>query len=131
MSYAPLEIKKLAIRLFKSGEYTQAAISKIVGYSVPAVKIWIARDRKGLPLMAEARGHQPKKLDDNDRQLIRQLVAQTPDITIEGIRKALNNKASRSAVHREMVRLGFTFKKNETRQRARKERCAACADEMG
>lgn len=131
MSYAPLEIKKLAVRLFKSGEYTQAAISKIVGYSVPAIKIWIAKDRRGLPLCEQKRGHNPRKLDDNDRRLIRQLIAQKPDITIEGVRQALNNKASKSAVHREMVELGFTFKKNETRQRTRKGRCAAGADEMG
>ena len=131
MSNAPLEIKRLAIRLFKSGEYTQTAISKIVGYSVPAIKVWIAKDRRGLPLIAEERGHQPRKLDDNDRKLIRQLLNRQPDATIEDVRKMLNYKASKSAVHREMVKLGFTFKKNETRQRARKRRCAAGPDDLG
>ena len=131
MSNASLEIKRLAIRLFKSGEYTQSAISKIVGYSVPAIKVWIAKDRRGLPLVAEERGHQPRKLDDNDRQLIRQLLCQQPDATIEDVRKVLNYKASKSAVHREMVQLGFTFKKNETRQRARKAGCAAGKEELG
>lgn len=128
MSNASLEIKRLAIRLFKSGEYTQTAISKIVGYSVPAIKVWIAKDRRGLPLVAEERGHQPRKLDDNDRQLIRQLMGRQPDATIEDVRKMLNYKASKSAVHREMVKLGFTFKKNETRQRARKGGCATGED---
>ena len=131
MSNASLEIKRLAIRLFKSGEYSQTAISKIVGYSVPAIKVWIAKDRRGLPLVAEERGHQPRKLDDNDRQLIRQLLERQPDATIEDVRKMLNYKASKSAVHREMVKLGFTFKKNETRQRARKRRCAAGPDDLG
>lgn len=131
MSNASLEIKRLAIRLFKSGEYSQTAISKIVGYSVPAIKVWIAKDRRGLPLVAEERGHQPRKLDDNDRQLIRQLLGRQPDATIEDVRKMLNYKASKSAVHREMVKLGFTFKKNETRQRARKRRCAAGPDDLG
>ena len=131
MSNASLEIKKLAIRLFKSGEYSQTAISKIVGYSVPAIKVWIAKDRRGLPLVAEERGHQPRKLDDNDRQLIRQLLGRQPDATIEDVRKMLNYKASKSAVHREMVKLGFTFKKNETRKRARKRRCAAGPDDLG
>lgn len=131
MSYAPIEIKKLAIRLFNSGEYTQAAISKIVGYSVSAIKAWISRDRQGLPLSAEERGHQPRKLDDNDRQLICQLLGRQPDATIEDVRKLLNYKASKSAVHREMVKLGFTFKKNETRQRARKGGCATGKDELG
>ena len=131
MSNASLEIKRLAIRLFKSGEYSQTAISKIVGYSVPAIKVWIAKDRRGLPLVAEERGHQPRKLDDNDRQLIRQLLGRQPDATIEDVRKMLNYKASKSAVHREMVKLGFTFKKNETRQRARKRRCAAGSDDLG
>ena len=131
MSIAPLEIKKLAMRLFKSGEYTQTAIGKIVGYSVPAIKVWIAKDRRGLPLVAEERGHQPRKLDDSDRQLIRQLLGRQPDATIEDVRKMLNYKASKSAVHREMVKLGFTFKKNETRQRARKRRCAAGPDDLG
>ena len=128
MSNASLEIKRLAIRLFKSGEYTQTAISKIVGYSVPAIKVWIAKDRRGLPLVAEERGHQPRKLDDNDRQLIRQLLGRQPDATIEDVRKMLNYKASKSAVHREMVKLGFTIKKNETRQRARKGGCATGED---
>lgn len=131
MSNAPLEIKRLAIRLFKSGEYTQTAISKIVGYSVPAIKVWIAKDRRGLPLAAEERGHQPRKLDDNDRQLIRLLLGRQPDATIEDVRKMLNCKASKSAVHREMVKLGFTFKKNETRQRARKGGCETGKDGMG
>lgn len=131
MSYAPLEIKKLAIRLFKSGEYTQAAISRIVGFSVSAIKAWIARDRQRLPLTAEERGHQPRKLDDADRQLIRQFLGQKPDATIEDVRKMLNYKASKSAVHREMAGLGFTFKKNQTRQRARKTRCPTGADELG
>ena len=130
MSYSPLEIKKLAIRLFNSGEYTQAAIGKTVGYSVSAVKAWIYRDRQGLPLCAEERGHQPRKLDDNDRQLICLLLGWKPDATIENARKPLNYKASKSAVHREMVELGFTFKKNETRQRARKRRRAAGANEL-
>ena len=120
MSYAPDAIKKLAIRLFKSGEHTQAEISKLIGYSVPAIKIWIARDRQGLPLAAEERGHRPRKLNDEDRMLIRKVIGQHPDATIEDVRKALNYKASKSVVHREMVALGFTFKKNETRQRTRK-----------
>lgn len=131
MAYASLEIKNLAIRLFKSGEFTQPEISKIVGYSVSAIKTWIARDRQGLPLTASSRGHQPKKLDESDRQFIRQLIARQPDITIAGVRAALNNKASKSAVHREMVALGYTFKKNKTRQRARKKRCTTGANEMG
>lgn len=131
MSYAPIEIKKLAIRLFKSGDHTQAAISKIVGYSVSAIKIWIARDRQSLPLSAEERGHKPRKLDDEDRLLIRELIGQRPDATIEDVRKALNYKASKSAVHREMVELGFTFKKNKTRQRARKRGCATGTNELG
>ena len=122
MSYAPLEIKKLAIRLFNSGEYTQAAIGKTVGYSVSAVKAWIYRDRQGLPLCAEERGHQPRKLDDNDRQLICQLLGRKPDATIEDARKLLNYKASKSAVHREMVELGFTLKKKRNTPTSKKEK---------
>lgn len=60
MSYAPLELKKLAIRLFKSGEYTKEAISKIVGYSVPAIKNWISKDKHGLPLSEQKRGIKPE-----------------------------------------------------------------------
>lgn len=131
MSYAPLEIKKLAVRLFKSREYTQAAISKIIGYSVAAIKTWIARDKQGLPLTSSTRGHLRSKLDDHDRQLICKMLAKQPDLTIEDVRFALDNKASKSAIHREMVKLGFTFKKNETRQRTRKKRCATGADELG
>lgn len=120
MSNAPLEIKKLAIRLFKSGEYTQSAISKIVGYSVPAIKVWLAKDRRGLPLVAEERGHQPKKLDDSDRKLIREFIEKKPDATIEDVRKMLNYKSSKSAVHREMVELGFTFKKKRNTPTSKK-----------
>lgn len=131
MSHAPLEIKKLAVRLFKSGEYTQAMISQIVGYSVSVIKVWIAKDKQGLPLSSEKRGHRPKKLDENDRQAIREFIARKPDATIEDVRKALCCKAARSVVHREMVDLGFTFKKNKTRQRARAGRCAACTNDLG
>lgn len=131
MSYAPLEIKKLAVKLFKSREYSQSAISKIIGYSVAAIKSWIAKDKQGLPLNSPTRGHLSSKLDDDDRQLICKLLAEKPDLTIKDVCSALDNKASKSAVHREMVKLGFTFKKNETRQRARKKRCAAGADELG
>lgn len=131
MSYAPIEIKRLAVRLFKAGEYTQTEISKIVGYSISAIKAWIAKDRLGIPLSTGKRGHLPCKLDDGDRVKIRRFLNSQPDATIEDVRKVLNYKASKSATHREMVKLGFTFKKNEARQRARKGRCSVGENEVG
>jgi transposase len=52
------------------------------------------------------------------------LVKNKPDLTLEEIREALSKECSLMAVHRELKRLDFRFKKNSEGIRTRARRCS-------
>lgn len=90
-----------------------------VGVST-AVKLMQHRKRYGTIAPKQMGGHRPYRLAPHE-QLVRELVAATPDSTIAELEKQLKKhkiKVSQSAITRYLKHLGLRLKKNAARQRA-------------
>lgn len=61
----------------------------------------------------------PKAFSPEERERLAALVTDKPDLTLEEIREAFSKNCSLMAIHRELKRLGFRFKKNAEGVRTR------------
>jgi transposase len=122
MSIASPEIRKIAVEAYLSAKATQQQLADILGFHRTAIVRWIREYKKDGKLEPQTRGHMSKafSVEENDRLV--GMVKDTPDLTLEEIREAFSKKCSLMAVHRELKRLGFRYKKNTEGLRTRTRR---------
>ena len=63
-----------------------------------------------------------KAFSNEEKERLAAMVEEKPDLTLEEIREAFSKSCSLVAVHRELKRLGFRYKKNSEGIRARTRR---------
>lgn len=119
MSIASPEIRKIAVEAYLSGKATQQQLADILGFHRTAIVRWVREYRKDGKLEPQARGHMPRAFSPEERERLVTLVKNKPDLTLEEIRELLAKDCSLMAVHRELRRLDFRFKKNSEGIRAR------------
>jgi transposase len=119
MSIASPEIRKIAVEAYLSATATQQQIADILGFHRTAIVRWVREYRKDGRLKPRTRGHMAKAFSAEEKDRLAIMVKDKPDLTLEEIRKAFAKKCSLMAVHRELERLGFRFKKNSEGLRAR------------
>jgi transposase len=122
MKIATLAIRKIAVEAYLSGKATQQQIADIFGFHRTAIVRWVRDFRKNGKLEPQCRGHMPKAFSAEERERITAIVKDKPDITLQEIRDALAKNCSLMAVHRELKRLDFRYKKNSEGIRARTRR---------
>lgn len=119
MSIASSEIRKIAVEAYLAGKATQQQLADILGFHRTAIVRWVREYRKDGKLEPQVRGHMAKAFSLEERERLAALVKNKPDITLEEIRAALSKDCSLMAVHRELKRLHFRFKKNSAGIRTR------------
>ena len=119
MEIANAQVRQRAINAYLDGEGTQALVAKLYGVDLSTFQRWLQRYRKTGRAAPLPRGHNPPALNDAQMQQLNILVRQTPDVTLEQLRDAMDLNCSIVAVHNALKRLGYRYKKNATRQRAR------------
>lgn len=112
MSVASSKVRKIAVEAYLSGKATQQQLADILGFHRTAIVRWVREYRKDGKLEPRARGHMARTFSLEERERLASLVKSKPDLTLEEIRAALSKDCSLMAVHRELKRLGFRFKKN-------------------
>jgi len=111
MSIASPEVRKIAVEAYLSGKATQQQLADIFGFHRTAIVRWVREYRKDGKLEPQVRGHMSKAFSREEAEQLAALVKDKPDLTLEEIRESLSKKCSLMAVHRELKRLGFRFKK--------------------
>jgi transposase len=122
MSIASPEIRKIAVEAYLSGKATQQQLADIFGFHRTAIVRWVREYRKDGKLEPQARGHMPRAFSLEEQERLVAMVRDKPDLTLEEIKAAFSKKCSLMAVHRELKRLDFRFKKNTEGLRTRARR---------
>jgi transposase len=122
MSIASPEIRKIAVEAYLAGKATQQQLADILGFHRTAIVRWVREYRKDKKLAPQVRGHMPKAFSPEEAERLAALVKDNPDLTLEEIRETLSKNCSLMAIHRELKRLGFRFKKNTEGIRTRTRR---------
>lgn len=114
-----------------SGKATQQQLADIFGFHRTAIVRWVREYRESRTFAPKVRGHMPKAFTHEESERLAILVKDKPDLTLEEIKEALQKKCSLMAVHRELQRLGFRFKKNSEGVRTRTRRHSGEQGEVG
>ena len=131
MSVATPEIRKIAVEAYLSGKASQQQLADILGFHRTAIVRWVREFRKDGRLEPQTRGHMPKAFSVEENERLASMVRDEPDLTLEEIREAFSKSCSLMAVHRELKRLGFRYKKNSEGIRTRTRRHSEKQDELG
>ena len=119
MSIASPEIRKIAVEAYLSGKASQQQLADIFGFHRTAIVRWVREYRKDGKLAPRVRGHMAKAFSDEEKERLALMVDEKPDLTLEEIREVFSKNCSLVAVHRELKRLGFRYKKNSEGIRTR------------
>jgi transposase len=111
MSIASPEIRKIAVKAYLSGKATQQQLADILGFHRTAIVRWVREFRKNGKLEPQVRGHMPKAFSVEETKRLAEMVKDKPDLTLEEIREAFSKNCSLTAVHKELKRLNFHYKK--------------------
>jgi transposase len=130
MSIASPEIRKIAVEAHLSGKATQQQLADILGFHRTAIVRWVREYRKDGKITPKVRGHMPKAFSAEEKERLAAMVKDKPDLTLAEIRETFSKACSLMAVHRELKRLGFRYKKNSEGIRTRARRYSREQEKM-
>jgi len=119
MSIAAADTRQRAIEAYRNGKGTQEEIAQHVGVTLRTFQRWLARYQQSGEVAPQPRGHRHALFRGEVLDRLDQLVQEHPDATLEQLRDMSGVDGSIMAVQRALDRLGYSFKKNASRQRAR------------
>ena len=122
MSIANPEIRKIAVEAYLAGKATQQQLADILGFHRTAIVRWVREYRSLGKLEPQVRGHMARAFSVAEKERLAIMVEAKPDLTLEEIREAFSKNCSLMAVHRELKRIGFRYKKNSEGIRTRTRR---------
>lgn len=116
-------MREIAVRMLQAG-HTYAETAKVLGIGFATVnRVWREFRETGSVTQPRRRGGQYSTITPADEKRLKKLVESMPDATYDELSVAWNrgrkSKASRSAVIRKVLKLGFTRKK-KTKQATEK-----------
>ena len=119
MSIATQEIRRRAIDSYNSGKGTQEEIAHSYNVDIRTFQRWLARFKKTGEDTPRPRGHRLAVFREEHLKVLDKLVQDYPDATLEELRVLSEIDGSIMAVKRALDRLGYRYKKNASRKRAR------------
>ena len=131
MSIASPEIRKIAVEAYLSGKATQQHLADIFGFHRTAIVRWVREYKKEGRLGPRVRGHMPRAFSIEEQERLAAMAEDKPGLTLDEIRAAFSKDCSLMAVHRELKRLDFRFKKNTAGLRARTRRYSRKQEAVG
>jgi transposase len=131
MSIASPEIRKIAVEAYLSGKATQQHLADMLGFHRTAVVRWVREYKKTGKLEPQVRGHMSRTFSSEERERLVAMIRSKPDLTLKEIRGVFSKDCSLMAIHRELKRLDFRFKKNSEGKRTRTRRYSREQEKMG
>ena len=110
----PADLRARAVAAVDAG-MARSEVARAFGVHLRTLERWLARARRGEPLADRPRTGRPPGIAPHQRPALAAQVAAAPDATLDEHRAAwaaaTGVRVSRSAMGREVLRLGFTLKK--------------------
>lgn len=122
MAIANRELRIRAVEAYKTGEFTQQQLADAYRVHYKTIQNWLKADAKGEDQTPKPRGCRPRIFSKDEEVELVSLIRNNPSITLEDIKVKFNKNCNTSVVHRTLIRLGITYKKNSSGIGARSER---------
>ncbi len=122
MRIATAKIRRRAIDAYKMGKDSQADIASSYRVDLRTFQRGLSRFNETGQTAPRPRGHR-QALYSEQLKALAQLVGKHPDATLEELKNMSGVKGSIMAVQRALNRLGYRYKRNASRQRARPGGC--------
>ena len=123
MSIATADIRRRAIEAYIREKGSQADIASSYRVDLRTFQRWLSRYRETGEIGPRPRGHRQALYSGKELKALDKLVRKHPDATLEELKELSGVKGSIMAVQRALDRLGYRYKKNAPRQRARTVGC--------
>lgn len=119
-----LDLRQKIVARYEEGNISQRELARQFRVAVSFVETLLKRYRETGNVGAKVRTKQtPTKLNEEQLDVLAQLVEAQNDATLEELRERLREKTgvsvSCSTIHRMLIKLNLSFKKNLSRQRKR------------
>lgn len=122
MTIASKEIRQRAVNAYKTGAFTQQQLARAYGVHYKTIQNWLIADAKGNGQEPKKRGCRPRIFNKDEESELILLIRDNPSITLEEIKIHFQKTCNTSVVHRTLLRLGITYKKNSASIGARSGR---------
>jgi transposase len=127
----PMEFRRLVFKAHQACG-SSAEVAQQYGCSEAWVRRLVQRERESGSLEPRLpRAPQNYKLDANDMAQLEALVAARPDMTLQELADALDNKVSVPTVHRALVRKDLVLKKSRSTPPSRSGRMSRLGGRCG
>jgi transposase len=119
-----MDLRKRAVACYESGAATIASVAAQFQMGVATLGRLLALKRKTGSLEPKPhRGGQPPKLTESDRELLKALVKEQPDLTLsaysEALEQLIHKRIPIQVTSRALMQMGYSTKKNSTSHRTR------------
>lgn len=118
MKTANAETRALVVKAYTSGVATRRQLADIFGYHIQSIGNWIREFEREGRLAPRPKGHRISIFTDEEKVALAELLHSNVDITLEELRTVFGKSCSLTAIHKTVVKMGFTFKKNAEGKRA-------------
>lgn len=124
MKTASKEIREIVIRSYNEGIASRELLAKIFGYHIQSIGNWIRTFNTQNRISPKPKGHRKPDFSVEEQAKLVELLKTNVDITLAEIKEHFDKTCSLVAVHKTVVKLGFTYKKNSQSKRTRTQRCS-------
>ena len=114
MTIANKELWIRAVEAYKTGAFTQQRLAKAYRIHYKTIQNWLKADANGEDQTPKQRGCRPRIFNKDEEIELILLIRDNPSVTLEEIKVKFNKNCNTSVVHRTLLRLGITDKKNSS-----------------
>lgn len=114
MTIASKEVRIRAVEAYKTGAFTQQQLAAAYCVHYKTIQNWLKADLNGEEQTPKQRGCRPRIFTKEEEIELASLIRDNPSITLEEIKIKFNKKCNTSVVHRTLLRLDITYKKNSS-----------------
>lgn len=122
MTIASKELRIKAVEAYKTGKFTQQQLADAYCVHYKTIQNWLKADANNEEQVPKKRGCRPRIFNKEEEDKLILLIQDEPSITLEKIKVKFNKTCNLSVIHRTLLRLGITYKKNSSSFRARSGR---------
>ena len=119
MKTATQEIRETVVKAYVSGIASRKQLADIFGYHIQSIGNWIRKYTKTDQIASLPKGHRKSVFSDIEREKLVELLQNNGDLTLAEIKEHFGKSCSLTAIHKIVVKIGFTFKKNTESKRTR------------
>ena len=117
MRIQPEAIRQAAVSAYNKGQ-TARMLFEIFGVTIRTIQRW-ARQAKDGQTSAKPSGHRRRALRSEDEKNLEEILSKKPGATLEELRQAAGLNCHQATIHRTLVRMGYSFKKNAEGKRTK------------